>query len=169
MSSKNVSTFKKWWGGDSVKLAYIAEVLSKNRYRESKTTLKGSSIVPNVKDGGGSIIVWEAYANCKVRDLRLVKSELNQTGYQSVLQNHAILSGTRLVGQAFVLVRDNEPKHTNKHFQRNTKSKEEQLVLPLMSWAGLSADLNPIELVWDEVDRKIRAKQPTSATCLWQL
>ena len=31
------------------------------------------------------------------------------------------------------------------------------------------ADLNPIELVWDELDRKVRAKQDTSMAHLSQL
>ena len=35
----------------------------------------------------------------------------------------------------------------------------------LMSWPEQSADLNPIEMEWDELKHKIRAKQPTS----WQL
>ena len=30
-------------------------------------------------------------------------------------------------------------------------------------------DLNPIELVWDELDWIVRVKQPTSAAHLWQL
>ncbi len=38
-----------------------------------------------------------------------------------------------------------------------------------MSWLVQSAILNPIELLWDELDRKVRAKQPTSAAHLWQL
>ena len=37
-----------------------------------------------------------------------------------------------------------------------------------MSWLAQSADLNPIELVWDELDQKVRAKQPTSAAHLGQ-
>ena len=34
-----------------------------------------------------------------------------------------------------------------------------------MSWPVQSADLNPIELVWDEL---VRAKQATGAAHLWQ-
>ena len=32
-----------------------------------------------------------------------------------------------------------------------------------------SADLKPIELVWDELEQKVKAKQPTSAADLWQI
>ena len=46
-------------------------------------------------------------------------------------------------------MQDNTPKNTGKLLQSYTKSKEE---LQLMSWPAKSADLNPIELVWDELD-----------------
>ena len=38
-----------------------------------------------------------------------------------------------------------------------------------MSCLAQSADLNLIELVWDEFDRKVRAKQSISVTHIWQL
>ena len=39
-----------------------------------------------------------------------------------------------------------------------------------MEWPAQSPDLNPIELVCDELDRRVKAKQPTSAThSLWEL
>ena len=35
--------------------------------------------------------------------------------------------------------------------------------------AGARADLNPIELMWNGLDQKVRTKQPISAAPLWQL
>ena len=81
----------------------------------------------------------EMFANCKVGDLHLVKSKLNQTSYHNILQS-----------LNFVLIQDNDPKHTSKVCQRYIKSKEEQCVIQ-------AADLNPIELVWDELERKVKA------------
>ena len=101
-------------------------------------------------------------------DLYQVKGKLNQTSYQSILQHHAILLGTWLVAQGFVLMQDNEPKHTVKLCQRYIKSKEEQHILQLISWWAQSADLIPTELMWDELDWKVRTKPSTSVTHLWQ-
>ena len=38
-----------------------------------------------------------------------------------------------------------------------------------MFWSVQSADLNHIEMVWDELQRKVRGKQPTSAAYLGQI
>ena len=103
-----------------------------------------------------------AFVSCKVRNLPRVKRKLNQTSYYCILQHHMILilSGMRFVAQGFIFMQDNDPKHTNKLCQRYIKR---------MYWPVQSADLNLIELVWDELDRKVRAKQPTSVAHLWQL
>ena len=93
----------------------------------------------------------------------------NQTGYHSQLQHHTIPSGMWLLDQGFVFVQDNDSKHISKLCQRYIKSKEEQHVLQLMSWLVQSVDINPIELVWDELDQKIRPKQPTNEAHHWQL
>ena len=126
-------------------------------------------IMPSVKNGGGSVLVWEAFANCKVGDLHQLKGKLNQTGYHSTLQHHAIPSEIWLVGQGFILLPDYDPKHTSKLCQWLIKSKKIQHVLQLMSCLVKSADLNPIELVWNELNQLVRAKQATSAAHFWQL
>jgi hypothetical protein len=38
-----------------------------------------------------------------------------------------------------------------------------------MTWPPQSLDLNPIEMVYYEVDRRLKKKQPTSAQHLWEL
>uniref|UniRef100_A0A667Z9S7 Tc1-like transposase DDE domain-containing protein n=1 Tax=Myripristis murdjan TaxID=586833 RepID=A0A667Z9S7_9TELE len=42
-------------------------------------------------------------------------------------------------------------------------------VLWQMTWPPQSPDLNPIQMVWGELDRRVKAKGPTSAKHLWEL
>lgn len=54
-------------------------------------------VASTVKHGGGSVMVWGCFAGYRVGDL--YRGTLNQNGYQSILQRHAIPSGMRLVGK----------------------------------------------------------------------
>ena len=76
---------------------------------------------------------------------------------------------TPTLTQRFVFMQDNDRKHSSKLCQRYFKSKEEQYIFQLMSWPAQSADLNPIELVLEEFNQNIRAKQPKSAAHFWHL
>ena len=38
-----------------------------------------------------------------------------------------------------------------------------------MTWPPQSPDFNPIKMVWDELDRKMKEKQATSAQHMWEL
>lgn len=126
-------------------------------------------VTSTVKHGGGSVMVWGCFAGSRVGDLYRVRGTLNQNGYHSILQRHAIPSGMRLIGQRFILQQDNDPKHKSKLCQTYLRKKEQDGKLENMEWPAQSPDLNPIELVWDELDRRVKAKQPTSATHLWEL
>ncbi|CAJ0965157.1 unnamed protein product [Ranitomeya imitator] len=48
-------------------------------------------------------------------------------------------------------------------------TKESDGVLRQMTWPPQSPDLSPIEMVWGELDRRVKAKGPTSAKHLWEL
>ena len=58
-------------------------------------------VVPTVKHGGGGVMVWGCFAGYTVWDLFRIQGKLNQHGYHSILQLHAIPSGLRLVGLLF--------------------------------------------------------------------
>ena len=96
--------------------------------------------------GGGRL-----FANCNVRDFNLVKGKLNQTDYHSL---YCSITQRQFGCQRFVLMQNNN-EHTSKLCLGYINNKEEQHVLQLI-WPVQSADLNPIELVWDELNRKVR-------------
>ena len=47
--------------------------------------------------------------------------------------------------------------------------KESDGVLHQMTWPPQSPDLNPIVMVWYELERRVKEKQPKSAQHLWEL
>jgi hypothetical protein len=67
------------------------------------------------------------------------------------------------VGVSFVFQQDNDPK------QGYLTNKESDGVLHQITWPPQSSDLNPIEMVWDEFDRRGKKKQPRSAQHMWEL
>ena len=68
----------------------------------------------------------------------------------------------------FVFEQDNEPNHTSR-LCTGYLTKESDGVLHQMTWPPQSADLNPIEMFWNEVDCRVKEKQPTSAQHMWEL
>jgi len=114
-------------------------------------------------------MVWGCFAGDTVSDLFLIQGTLNQHGYHSILQRYAIPSGLRLVGHPFVFQQDNNPKHTSRLCKGYLTKKESDGVLHQMTWPPQSPDLNPIEMVWDELDRRVKERQPTSAQHMWEL
>ena len=60
-------------------------------------------------------------------------------------------------------------QHTSwlcKGYLTNMDSNE---VLHQMTWPPQSPDINPIEMVWDELDCRVNEKQPASAQHMWEL
>lgn len=127
-----------------------------------------SCIVPTVKHGGGSVLVWGSFARSGVGDLIRISGILNKEGYLNILQQNAIPSGKRLVGRGFILQQDNDPKHSSKLCRGFVNEEEQKGELVNMVWPAQSPDLNPIELLWDELDRATRKIRPQNHEHLWE-
>jgi transposase len=124
--------------------------------------LRNDTIQPTVKHGGGSIMMWGCFLGDRVGDLYRVDGIMKKEEYHSILQRHAIPSGLRLYGKGFVMQQDNDPKHTSLLCKNYLQSKQENGVLRILEWPSQSPDLNPIELLWEELDREIKKHKPTS-------
>ena len=90
---------------------------------------------------------------------------LSQHGYHSILQRYAILSGLCLVGLSLFF---NRTMITSRLY-KGYLTKESDGVLHQMTWPPQSADLKPIELVWDKLARRVKEKQQTSAQHMWEV
>ena len=60
---------------------------------------------------------------------------------------------------------DNDPKHTSKVVAKWLKDNK----VKILEWPSQSPDLNPIENLWAELKKRVRARRPTNLTQLHQL
>ena len=134
-------------------------------------------VVPTVKYGGGGVMVW-GFGGALLVTLSVIYSEfkahLTSTFYHNILQRYAIPSGLLLVHTIICFSTGQWPKHTSRLCKGYLTKKESGGVLHQMTWphgdlTSQSPDLNPIEMVWDELDRRVKEKQSTSAQHMWEL
>ena len=83
--------------------------------------------------------------------------------FQISPERYAIPSGLRLVGLSFVFFNRTMIQHTSRLCKCYLTKKECDGVLHQMTWPPQSHDLNPVEMVWDELDHRVKEKQPTGA------
>lgn len=126
-------------------------------------------IQPTVKHGGGSVMVWGCFGGSSVGDIVRIEGIMDKKKYHSILQRHAIPSGIRICGKGFVFQQDNDPKHTSILCKNYLENKQNAKVLRNMVWPPQSPDCNPIELLWDQLDRQVRETQITSQDHMWQV
>ena len=95
------------------------------------------------------------------------EKSMNDSNQIVLCQCYAIPSGINLIGRGFIFQQDNDPKHTSKLCTSYLGRKKVAGDLNIMEWPPQSPDLNPIELLWEELDRRVRDLKPTSLSGLW--
>ena len=111
-------------------------------------------ITPTQQAGGGKVMVWGCMTADGVGQLKIIEGKLNSDGYISVL-GECFLPDFGETEDEWILQDDNSSVH---RARKVTEWKEENNVQTL-EWPAMSPDLNPIENLWDHLDKAVRKLQ----------
>lgn len=87
--------------------------------------------------------------------------------YKKILIRHVVPSGLRIIGHGFVTQQNYDPQHSSRLCRKYLRNQGAKHVVVNMVSPPQSPDLKAIELLWDELDRKIRKTYSTSSADLW--
>lgn len=109
--------------------------------------------------GGGGVMVWGGICGEQKTDLVIVQGNLNAVQYRDQVLQPVVLPFLRNQPQGIVFQHDNARPHT----ARLTVNFLNRHIVHVLPWPACSPDMNPIEHLWDHLDRQIRRRQQPPA------
>ncbi|KAF7670306.1 hypothetical protein LDENG_00272020 [Lucifuga dentata] len=150
---------------DETKVELFGRCASRYIWRKTNTAFQKKNIIPTVKHGGGSVMVWGCFAASGPGRLAVIDGTMNSALYQKILKENVRPSVRDLkLKRTWVMQQDNDPKHTSKSTSEWLKKNK----MKVLEWPSQSPDLNPIEMLWHDLKQAVHARKPSNVAELKQ-
>ena len=154
---KYVNQPKSFWESvlwsDETKINLFGSDGHKMVYRKNGEALSPKNLLPTVKHGGGSVMVWSCFTAAGVGNIEFIDVKMDSVYYKGKMERNIKDSANKLgLGRRFLFQQDNDPKHTSKIARDYLK----QARIATLEWVAQSPDVNPIEHLWDHLKRELR-------------
>lgn len=129
---------------------HLVQTTQRRQFRSRRGAGRVTNIVqPRLHSGGGSIMVWGAFAVDRVLPLHRVQGTLTGQSYVALMEECVAPVWDGL--QQTVLQQDNATPHKS----RVAMAWFEEHDIELLEWPPMSPDLNPIENLWAHLKRNL--------------
>ena len=98
---------------DETKINLFGSDGVKRVWRQPGKEYKDKCVLPTVKHGGGSVMVWGCMSAAGTGELQFIEGTMNANMYCDILK-HSMIPSLRRLGRRAVFQHYNDPKHTSK-------------------------------------------------------
>ena len=126
-------------------------------WRTPKEIFDPQYIVPTVNYGGDLVTVRTCFTCRGIGKLHVLDQTMDRFYYREILERN-LLPSIAIFGFSvgFTFMHDNDPKHTSALI-KDWLIKQH---METLAWPSCFPNLNPVEHLWDELERRLKKRQP---------